>query len=214
MNFIQFMFTKTFWIQVVLAVFVVVVLCFGYLYWLDWHTNHGEKIEVPDLTRKSISEADLVLEELDLRRRIIDSASFNPEYPPRSVIEQNPKAGRFVKSNRQIYLKLNPSGYGNTLVPNIIFKTKRQAVPTLEALGFKIGDITYSPNIARDMVLEMRHNGSILEPGSQLRKASVVDLVLGDGNRPGAKYEDGSSDPIEEEPIIEEYEDDGQGDGQ
>ncbi|WP_194851066.1 PASTA domain-containing protein [Nonlabens antarcticus] len=217
MNFIQFMFTKTFWIQVVLAILLVVVLCFGYLYWLDWHTNHGQKIEVPDLKRKSLSEADFMLEELDLRRRIIDSASFNPEYPPRSVIEQNPKAGRYVKENRQIYIKLNPSGYGKVLVPNIVFKTKRQAVPTLEALGFKIGDVTFRPNIARDMVLEMRHNGSVLEPGSQLRKASVVDLVLGDGNRPGATYEEETIDPLEgeleeEEPI--EYDQENEDDGQ
>lgn len=212
MNFIQFMFTKTFWIQVVLAILLVVVLCFGYLYWLDWHTNHDQKIEVPDLTRKSISEADIILDELDLRRRIIDSASFNPEFPPRSVIEQNPKAGRFVKENRQIYLKLNPSGYGQVLVPNIIFKTKRQAVPTLEALGFKIGDITYRPNIALDMVLEMRYGGSVLLPGSQLRKASVVDLVLGDGERPGATYEENpiDGDTIEDEYIDQENEDDGQ----
>jgi len=204
------MFTKTFWIQVLLAILLVVVLCFGYLYWLDWHTNHGQKIEVPDLTRKSLSEADGMLEELDLRRRIIDSASYNPEYPPRSVIEQNPKAGRFVKENRQIYIKLNPSGYGKVVVPNIVFKTKRQAIPTLEALGFKIGDITYTPNIAKDMVLEMRHEGATLEPGSQLRKASVVDLVLGDGNRPGATYEENATDSLGGEAIMENYEDDGQ----
>jgi len=210
MNFVKFMFTKTFWIQVLLAILLVVVLCFGYLYWLDWHTNHGQKIEVPDLTRKSLSEADGMLEELDLRRRIIDSASYNPEYPPRSVIEQNPKAGRFVKENRQIYIKLNPSGYGKVVVPNIVFKTKRQAIPTLEALGFKIGDITYTPNIAKDMVLEMRHEGATLEPGSQLRKASVVDLVLGDGNRPGATYEENATDSLGGEAIMENYEDDGQ----
>jgi beta-lactam-binding protein with PASTA domain len=189
MNFFQFMFTKAFWIQVVLAIVLIVVLCFGYLYWLDWHTNHGQKIEVPNLERKSLSEADMMLEELDLRRRIIDSASFNPDYPPRSIIQQNPEAGKFVKENRQIYLKLNPSGYGKIIVPNVVFKTKRQAVPTLEALGFEIGDITYKPNIARDMVLELRYNGEELEPGSQLRKASTIDLVLGDGNRPGATYE-------------------------
>lgn len=210
MNFVQFMFTKTFWIQVVLAVLLVVVLCFGYLFWLDWHTNHGQKIEVPDLSRKSLTEADIILEEMDLRRRIIDSASFNPDYPPRSVIEQTPRAGLFVKENRQIYIKLNPSGYGNVVVPNVVFKTNRQAIPTLEALGFKIGDITYSPNIAKDMVLEMRYKGSLLEPGSQLKKASVIDLVLGDGTRPGAIYEEEGNDSLNKELIIEEYQDDGQ----
>ncbi|SCY22244.1 PASTA domain-containing protein [Nonlabens sp. Hel1_33_55] len=194
MNFFQFMFTKTFWVQMLLAVILVVVLCFGYLFWLDWHTNHGQQITVPDLTRKSLSEADDILEEMDLRRHIIDSASFNPDFPPRSVIEQNPKAGLYVKENRQIYIKLNPSGYGKVLVPNVVFKTKRQAIPTLEALGFKIGDITYKQNIATDMVLELRHNGENLESGTQLRKASTVDLVLGDGKRLGQEYEEESEE--------------------
>ena len=188
------MFTKTFWVQMLLAIVLVVVLCFGYLYWLDWHTNHGQQITVPDLTRKSLSEADEILEEMDLRRQVIDSASFNPDFPPRSVIEQNPTAGLSVKENRKIYIKLNPSGYGKVLVPNIVFKTKRQAVPTLQALGFKIGDITYKQNIAKDMVLEIRHNGESLESGTQLRKASVIDLVLGDGKRVGQEYEDALPD--------------------
>lgn len=199
MNFFQFMFTKTFWVQVFLAIVLVVVLCLGYLYWLDWHTNHGQQIIVPDLARKSLTETDDILEELDLRRKIIDSASFNPDFPPRSVIEQNPKAGLTVKENRQIYIKLNPSGYGKVIVPNLVFKTKRQAVPTLEALGFKIGAITYKQNIAEDMVLELRYKGENLEAGTQLRKASVIDLVLGDGKREGATYEEGSADSFQED---------------
>lgn len=196
MNFVQFMFTKTFWVQVLLAIALIVVLCFGYLFWLDWHTNHGQQITVPDLTRKSLTEVDDILDELDLRRHIIDSASFNPDYPPRSVIEQNPAAGLFVKENRQIYLKLNPSGYGKVNVPNLVFKTKRQAIPTLQALGFKIGDITYKQNIAKDMVLEMRHDGENLESGTQLRKASTVDLVLGDGKRLNDIYDEEANDSI------------------
>ncbi|PRP65712.1 PASTA domain-containing protein [Nonlabens agnitus] len=208
MNFLQFMFTKTFWVQMLLAVLLVVVLCFGYLYWLDWHTNHGQQITVPDLSRKSLSEADEILEELDLRRHIIDSASFNPDFPPRSVIEQNPKAGLFVKENRQIYIKLNPSDYGKVLVPNVVFKTKRQAIPTLEALGFKIGDITYKQNIAKDMVLEIKHKGENLESGTQLRKASVIDLVLGDGTREGQEYEEESQDIEDENIDVEAVEDD------
>jgi len=202
------MFTKTFWVQVFLAIVLVVVLCFGYLYWLDWHTNHGQQITVPDLSRKSLSEVDDILDEMDLRRHIIDSASYNPDFPPRSVIEQNPKAGLFVKENRQIYLKLNPSGYGKVLVPNVVFKTKRQAVPTLESLGFKIGAISYKQNIAEDMVLELRHNGENLEAGTQLRKASIIDLVLGDGKRVGATYEEDNSDPLQDEqPDLESTDD-------
>lgn len=190
MNFFRFMFTKTFWIQVVLAVVLVFVLCLGYLYWLDWYTNHDQRIEVPSLEKLTLSQANTELEELDLRSKVIDSSGFNPEFPPRTIIEQNPKAGKFVKENRQIYLKMNPSGYGMVTVPNVIYKTKRQAIPTLQSLGFEIGEITYKPNYAEDTVLEMRYKGEVLESGTQLRKTSVIDLVLADGKRPVTTPED------------------------
>ena len=183
MNFFKFMFTRTFWIQVLLAGVLVIVLCFVYLFWLDWYTNHDQKIEVPQLERLTLSEVDKELEELDLRRKIIDSSSYNPDYPPRTIIEQDPLQGSFVKENRQIYIKLNASGYGLVTVPNLVFKTKRQAVPTLEALGFEVGELIYKPDVSLDMVLQMQHNGSELEPGARLKKTSKIDLVLGNGNR-------------------------------
>lgn len=180
MSFIKFLFTKTFLKHLLLAISLIVALCFVYLFWLSYYTNHGQKIEVPDLAKLSLVEVDEKLEELDLRRKLIDSSSYNPNFPPRSVIEQDPAAGKFVKENRQIYIKLNPSGYGEIVIPNLINKTKRQVEPTLKALGFKIGDITYRPHIATDMVLELRHKGEKIEAGTALMKTSVIDLVLGD----------------------------------
>ncbi|PPK94353.1 PASTA domain-containing protein [Nonlabens xylanidelens] len=184
MNFFRFIFTKAFWIQVVIAGLVTVLLCFAYLFWLDWYTNHDQEIKVPNLEKLTLTQVDEQLEQLNLRRKIIDSASFNPAYAPRTVIEQDPLADKLVKENRQVYIKLNASGYGKVTVPDLIFKTKRQAIPTLEALGFKIGDITYKPNIAENTVLEMRYKGKKLEPGTQLSKTSIIDLVLADGDNP------------------------------
>lgn len=189
MNFFRFIFTKTFWIQVVIAAVVTVVLCFAYLFWLDWYTNHDQKIEVPNLEKLTYTQAKQQLNDLDLGIKVIDSSSFNPAYKPRTVIEQDPIATKFVKEKRQIYIKLNASGYGKVTVPNLIYKTKRQAIPTLEALGFQIGEITYKPNIAENSVLEIRYKGERLEPGTQLSKTSTIDLVLADGNNPDAIIE-------------------------
>ncbi|WP_298951154.1 PASTA domain-containing protein [uncultured Nonlabens sp.] len=189
MNFFRFIFTKAFWIQVVIAGLVTVLLCFAYLFWLDWYTNHDQEIKVPNLEKLTLTQVDQQLEQFNLRRKIIDSSSFNPAYAPRTVIEQDPLAGKLVKENRQVYIKLNASGYGKVTVPNLIYKTKRQAIPTLEALGFKIGDITYKPNIAENTVLEMRYKGKKLEPGTQLNKTSTIDLVLADGRNPSTTLE-------------------------
>jgi len=189
MNFFKFLFTKAFLKHALLSVALVVVLCFVYLFWLDYYTNHDQRIEVPNLAKMDVTQVQNTLEELDLRMKMIDSTSYNPNFPPKSVIEQDPLPGKFVKENRQIYIKLNPSGYGNVQVPNLVYKTRRQAEPTLKALGFKIGKVTYQPNIAKDMVLELRYKGKKLNSGTALKKTSTIDLVLGDGNRPGSSSE-------------------------
>ena len=184
MSIIKFLSSKTFLKQIALALVAAVVLCFIILKWLNVSTNHGEFETVPDLTGKSISVAQIELKENNLVMQIQDSANFNPDYPKFSVIEQEPPSGSKVKENRKIYITLNPSGYRKILVPDLKEKTFRQAKPTLEALGFKVGKITYQNNIAKDLVLKMTHKGSTINEGDELAKTSVIDLVLGNGERP------------------------------
>ena len=182
MSIVKFIFSKTFLIQVVLAIVAVFVICYIALWYLDISTNHDQRIEVPDLSRMALDQVDTQLEELDLRREILDSANYNPDFPKYSVIEQVPAAGKFVKENRKIYLTLNPSGYGTTEIPNLLRRTRRQVEPTLRSLGFEIGDVTFKPDIAKDAVLELRHKGKRIEPGDMLMKTSKIDLILGDGS--------------------------------
>ena len=100
MSFFRFLFSKTFLIQLVLAVVATVLIIFLLLQWLDFSTNQDQKIAVPDLARLTLDQVDAQLEELDLRREVLDSANYDPAYPPYSVLEQAPMAGKFVKENR------------------------------------------------------------------------------------------------------------------
>lgn len=184
MSIIKFLTSKTFLKQILLAVVAVVVLCFVILKWLNVSTNHGKFETVPDLTGKSISVAQIELKENNLVMQIQDSANYNPDYPKFSVIEQEPPSGEKVKENRKIYITLNPSGYRKIQVPDLKERTFRQAKPTLEALGFKVGKITYQNNIGKDLVLKMTHKGKTINEGDKLSKTSVIDLVLGNGKRP------------------------------
>ncbi|WP_298536241.1 PASTA domain-containing protein [uncultured Algibacter sp.] len=185
MSLIKFLTSKTFLKQIILAVVAVVVLCFIILKWLNVSTNHGDFETVPDLKGKSISVAQVELEDNKLVMKIQDSANYNPDYPKFSVIEQEPLAGSKVKENRKIYITLNPSGYRKMNIPEgLIDKTFRQVKPTLEALDFKIGKITYVNNIGKDMVLKLSHRGKTLKAGDKLAKTSVIDLQLGNGKRP------------------------------
>lgn len=182
MDFIKFLYSKTFWKQVLIAGIGISVFLFIIFQLLKVSTNHSQKIEVPDLSKQPLSEAEILLDNLDLRFVVIDSASYNPDYPKRSVIRQNPEAGDIVKENRKIYLTLNPSGYRSIPIPEFFGKTKRNVESTLSAVGFVIGDKpTYVPDRGKNVVRGLKHEGKTIEKGDKLPKKSVINLVLGDG---------------------------------
>lgn len=182
MSIVKFLTSKVFLKQLGLALAAVVVVCFIILMWLKSYTHHGDFETVPELKGKSVEVAEIELDDNNLRMVVQDSANYNPNYPAYSVIEQEPMAGSQVKDDRKIYLTLNPSGYRKVGVPNIIRRTFRQAKPTLEALGFNIGTITYKDDIGLEEVLEIQHKGETVLPGTLLKKTSKIDLVLGNGN--------------------------------
>ena len=55
---------------------VSMLLFFG----LNFHTRNGKTIEVPDITEKSIAEAQLILNQKKLRYNVVDSTRFDPAY--------------------------------------------------------------------------------------------------------------------------------------
>lgn len=186
MSLFQFLKSKLFLKQLVIAVLSVAVLIFVMMKWLTMITNHNQKIEVPNLEKMSLEKVETKLQELDLNYVVVDSASYNPNYPKKSVIEQSPSVGDFVKENRKIYLTLNPSGYANVEIPDLYGKTKRQATSQLLAIGFKISPkVTYVSDIAKDVVRGLRFNGKELKAGDKIPKNSVINLKLGDGRGTG-----------------------------
>ena len=183
MNYLRFLFSKVFIKQLGFAFVVGCLLLVGVYYGLDFVTQNNEHIEVPDFETLSIQEIPEIVERFELRYEVLDSAKFNPNYPPYAVIEQSPRAGQEVKRGRKIYFTLNPSGYRKLKVPDVIQITKRNAETRLTAVGFSLGEISYRDNIGKDMVLEMRYNGEKIQPGMVLPKTSKIDLVLGNGKR-------------------------------
>ncbi|NLP57578.1 PASTA domain-containing protein [Lutibacter sp. B1] len=186
MSLVQFIKSKTFLKQLLFAVIGLIVVAFIVMKWLNISTNHSQKIEVPNLERLSIDEVENKLDDLDLNYVVIDSTTYNPSFPKKSVIEQSPEAGDFVKENRKIYLTLNPSGYADVEIPDFYGKTKRQAISQLKAIGFRISDdFMYVSDIAEDVVRGLKFNGKDLKAGDKVPKNSLIILKLGDGNGAG-----------------------------
>lgn len=181
MSLQKFLLSFTFVKQLALALLIVCASLFLFMYWIGFTTNHGQEIVVPNLSKMTLEQAEDKLDELDLDYELLDTVDYNAAFPKLSIVQQDPNPGAKVKKNRVIYVKINSTGYAKVRIPDLIQKTYRQAVPTLTALGLEVGDTSYVPNLAKDMVLEMKLNGKPIKPGQQVLKMSKVDLILGDG---------------------------------
>ncbi len=181
MSLRKFLTSKIFFIQLAIAVVLVIVLVFVMMKWLSFTTNHGEEITVPDLSKLSVEVAEEKLDALNLDYVLLDTTEYQKGYPKFSVVKQDPIAGSKVKEGRKIYIKINSDAYRDIVMPDLIEQTLRQAEPTLRSLGLELGEKTYKPYLGKDMVLEMRYKGKKLKAGDKIPKASKIDLVLGDG---------------------------------
>ena len=177
----KFLTSFTFFKQLFLAIVITVVFLFALIKFLDFRTNHGEEINVPDLSKMKLEVAEEKLDEDGLEVFLLDTVDFRPEFPPYTIVEQDPKPNSKVKDGRKIYVKLNAGGYTTVIIPDLINKTFRQAASTIRALGLVEGKTKYVPNIAKDVVLEISQNGKKLKPGDKILKNSTIDFVLGDG---------------------------------
>lgn len=181
MSLRKYLTSKIFVLQSLGALAVLCVLSYLFMHWLTFTTNHGDEIIVPNLSKLTEEQAEDALDDLDLDYVMLDSVDFNKNFPKYTVVEQDPLPGAKVKKNRKIYFKINSSGFKMVVIPNLIEKTYRQAVPTLKSLGLEEGEIKYVPYLGKDMVLEMFCNGKKLKPGDKVLKSSKISLVLGDG---------------------------------
>lgn len=180
-NFLDFLRSRTFIIQIGLAILAVIVISFLTLSWLKTTTNHGEFVEVPDFSKMSVMEMRETAENAGLRYEVLDSTNYNPEYPRFSILDQNPPAGTQVKENRKIYFTVNPSGYKKVTIPNIIQVTRRNASSMLRAVGLDVERVTYIDELGKDMVYRMKYKGKYVKPGDKLPKTSKIELECGNG---------------------------------
>ncbi|OOG71050.1 PASTA domain-containing protein [Flavobacterium sp. A45] len=206
MSLKKYLTSRIFFVQVLIAFAIIVVLAYLFMHWLTFTTDHGNEIAVPNLSKLTEEQVEEKLDELDLDYELLDSVDFRGDYPKYSVVEQDPMPGTKVKVGRKVYIKINSSGFSSVRIPDLIDKTYREAVPTLKALGLEAGTITYVPNLGKDMVLEMRYKGRNVKPGDRVLKASKIDLVLGDGKETYQEEEavDSTAVPAEEETTANE----------
>lgn len=175
---IAFLKSKFFWVNILVAIGVALVLLFGTLIWTRFYTNHGEAVQVPDLTGKYLEEAELELNELGLSYEVIDSVYLR-SYKPGEIAEQTPVAGTFVKQNRKIYVVLNCRQKRLITLPDLIGESCRKAQSNLRAIGFNADSIRYKPYEFDGELLDILYNGRSVEKSEKIPDGSMLVLVVG-----------------------------------
>jgi beta-lactam-binding protein with PASTA domain len=180
-NIITFLKSKKFLINLA-ASFVFVFLFFGLVYkWLDIYTDHNNTITVPDVHGMKLAEAQSFLHSKNLEIKIADSSVYDLKKPPGTIIEQDPAVNEKVKQGRTIYLTITRTIAPLVKLPDLKDVSLRQAEAILESYGLILGQQIYKPDLAKNAVLEVLSNNEILREGDEVRRGTVIDLVLGDG---------------------------------
>lgn len=148
--------------------------------WLEFHTNHGDEVPVPNVMNMKVHDAIKILDDSGLEYEV-DSFKYDPKFRPFQVLAVFPSPGANVKNGRAIVLKVNPRTWAKVAVPDIIDRYKGLAFNQLNLVGLKVGDTLFEPSIQRDAVLRIIYNGASIKPGTLLPKFSSVDLVIGSG---------------------------------
>ena len=98
MSLKSFLISRTFLIQLAIAVVLTVALLLITMVGIRIYTNHGESFPVPDLDGMQIEKAEELLTAQHLQYEIADSTYLDTAEPG-AVIGQMPEAGHDVKRN-------------------------------------------------------------------------------------------------------------------
>lgn len=119
-------------------VLVVVLLCIGLGFGLDYYTHHGEAIPVPDLKGQSYEKAYRLLEAKGLKI-VVNDSGYNKQLPANSILAQTPAFGQKVKQGHIIYVTVNSPHSPTFTIPDIVDNSSlREAEARLTAIGFRL----------------------------------------------------------------------------
>lgn len=176
----KFITQRSFFVNLLVAIALLLLIIFAFFFSLDSITKHGESVTVPDVSGKTLAEATKFLEQKEFQVSVQDSVYID-SLPPLTVIKQSPESEEVVKEKRTVYLTINRATPPLIDMPDMRGFSYRSAQMFLESLGLKMGNISYTPDIARNAVKDQLLNGKTIAPGTKVPMSTPIDLVLGNG---------------------------------
>ncbi|HSC55161.1 MAG TPA: PASTA domain-containing protein [Phnomibacter sp.] len=176
----QFITKRPFWVNLLVAIALLVGLLFSVLWALGYITHHGQYERVPAVVGKTSDDAIRILQEKGFNVEIQDSVWVETETAS-AVLRQLPAGEEMVKAKRTIYLTINRAFPPMVEMPNLVGLSFRNAELYVRQLGFKLGDTSRKPDIAKDAVLEQLYLDEQIKPGTKIYQGSTISFVLGSG---------------------------------
>jgi len=188
MRILKFIFSKFFFINLIVAIFCLIGTIYYVMYKLDQYTNHSIRIEVPNFIGIQINDLEDSIDEPIIRYEIRDSV-FSDIYPVGMIIQQDPRPHsknfvNYIKPNRNVYLTIVKNQETFKIIPDLIsnVNSKNIGKSKLEMLGF-IVELEIKDHKDKDKVLDIRFNNKSIKAGTELMKGSTVKLIYGSGDK-------------------------------
>jgi len=171
---------RSLWVNILLALGLSLLILFLFFQTMEFWTNHGEYLRVPDVKGKNYQEAADQLDKAGFDVVVQDSVYYD-SLSPLVIIKQFPDPDATVKVNRTIYLTINRATAPLINMPNLVGMSFRNAELEMRAKGLKLGDTMYVPDIAKNAAKDQLIGTVSLKPGTPVAMGTSISLVLGAG---------------------------------
>ena len=135
----------------------------------------AEEVSVPDVTDKSESDAQKILE--DAGFVVKSEATYSDDVDEGDVISTDPVAGSKLKEGDTVTMKVS-MGAEKAEVPSLTGKSESEAQSLLAQAGLEVGNVTskYSDSVAEGCIISQG-----IKAGKKVSKGTSVDYVVSKG---------------------------------
>ena len=194
------------WGNLLAMALVIVLLCLGVKYGLDWYTHHGEGIRVPKVENMIYANARSLCEQNGLNIMVTDSG-YNKRLPANCILAQSPGEGTMVKEGHTVYVTVNSPSSPTFAIPDVVDNSSyREAEAKLMAIGFKLLPPKYVPG-EKDWVYGIISRGRRVSTGDMVSIDTPLTLMIGSG-----MYDREEEDLYYVEPSYQQFMNDESGD--
>lgn len=179
MKAFNFLTKRAFYINLLIAIALVIIIIEVVFFSLKGYTRHGEEIVVPDFIGLN---CDSVLEQCgdDFNFILLDSV-YTKTLPEGSIYQQDPLPSSNVKKGRNLYYVKVSEAPEKVMMPNLKNLSLRQAMVILRANGLKVSELEFVDHFAKNAIVEQEFKGEAIAPGTELVKGSAIKLKVGYG---------------------------------